>query len=392
MPRSRPRRVRHVAVLIESSREYGRGVIQGVARYSREQGNWVLYFEPRGLEAPPPWLHDWHGDGIITRLPQGDMARAVAAKGLPVVELLSTSRESGLPMVGDDNDQIARLALEHFWERGFRHFAYCDVTPAVNRFMALRGEVFRRQAEAAGSSCAVFSVQSTHWAVADWEREEEEIVAWLPALPKPVGILACYDERGFQVLNACRRAGLRVPEEVAVLGISNDAALCEMSIPPLSSVDLDARRIGYVAAACLNRMMRGGRAPRAPISLAPRGVVARRSTDVLATGDADLAEVLAFIRAHACEGIGVRDVLGHVAISQRVLERKFRSLLGRTPKAELLRVQIARARDLLADSELPLKEVARRCGFRGEKYFSDAFHRLCGIRPGGYRQQRRVPI
>jgi LacI family transcriptional regulator len=379
-----------VAVLIESSRAYGRGVIEGVARYSRSHGNWVLYFEPRGLEAPPPWFQDWHGDGIIARLPQHDMARAVAAKGLPVVELLSTSCESGAPMVGDDNDLIARLALEHFWERGFRHFAYCGPTPAINQFLALRGEAFQRQAEAAGSSCALFSLHSTYWAVADWEREEEEIAAWLPGLPKPVGILACYDERGYQVLNACRRAGVRVPEEVAVLGVSNDTVLCEMSNPPLSSIDLDSRRVGYLAAACLNRMMRGGRAPRTPIRLAPRGVVARRSTDVLATGDSDLAEVLAFIRAHACEGIGVRDVLRNVAVSQRVLERKFRSFLGRTPKAELLRVQMARARDLLADSELPLKEVAWRCGFRGEKYFSDAFHRQCGIRPGGYRRKRRL--
>jgi len=388
MPPSRVRRVRHVAVLIESSRAYGRGLIEGVARYSREQGNWVLYFEPRGLEAPPPWLRDWKGDGIIARLPLRSMARAVAAKGLPVVELFSTAEKSGLPLVGGDNAAIARLALQHFWERGFRHFAYCGPTPAT-KYITLRGEAFVRQAQAAGCAGAVFSVPSAHWAVADWEREEEQIAGWLQTLPRPVGVLACYDERGYQVLNACRRAGLRVPEEVAVLGVGNDPVLCEMCFPPLSSIDLDAPRIGYVAAAYLDRMMRGRRAPRTPISITPRGLIGRRSTDVLATDDPDLAEALAFIRAHACEGIGVSDVLRRFAISQRVLERKFRSFLGRTPKAELLRVQVARARVLLAESDLPLKEIARRCGFGSEKYFSDAFHRQGGIRPAAYRRQLR---
>lgn len=376
-------------MLIESSRAYGRGLIEGVMRYSREQGDWSLSFEPRGLEAPPPWLFTWRGDGILARLPRVEMARAVAAKGLPVVDLYSSARPSGLPMVGGDNPLIAQLALDHFWERGLRHFAYCGLPAEENRYIAQRGQDFTRLAQAAGGSCALFDAETSALAVPDWEREQERIADWLRTLPKPVGVLACFDERGFQVINACRQAGLRVPEEIAVLAVGNDALLCEMATPAMSSVDLDAQGTGYEAAALLNRLMHGARPPRRPICIAPRGVVARRSTDVLTVEDADVAAALRFIRERAAEGLRVEDVLRHVAVSSSVLERKFRRFLGRTPKAELLRVQMARARELLAETDLPLKEVSQRCGFTGEKYFSDAFCRVTGVRPGVYRRQRR---
>ena len=382
-------RLRHVAVLIESSRAYGRGLIEGVMRYSREQGDWTISFEPRGLEAPPPWLVKWRGDGILARLPKPEMARSVAAKGLPVVDLYSSARPSGLPMVGGDNPLIARLALDHFWERGLRQFAYCGLPAGENRYIAQRGDDFCRLAEAAGGSCALFAAQTSALAVADWDREQERIAAWLRRLPKPVGVLACFDERGFQVVNACRQAGLRVPEEVAVLAVGNDALLCEMATPAMSSIDLDAQWTGYEAAALLDRLMQGARPPRHPICIAPRGVVARRSTDVLAVEDADVAAALRFIRDRAADGLRVEDVLRHVAVSSSVLERKFRHFLGRTPKAELLRVQMARAKELLAETDLPLKELAQRCGFGSEKYFSDAFCRVNGIRPGVYRRQHR---
>lgn len=383
------RRARHVAVLIESSRAYGRGLIEGVGRYSREHGDWRIYFEPRGFEAAPPWLDGWKGDGILTRLPDGAVAQAVQAKGVPIVHLHSTPVVGQPPMVGGDNESIARLAFTHLWEKGLRQFGFCGLAPESNRYIHQRGELFRGLAEAAGSVCAVFPARTSGLRVSDWEGEQEQIAGWLKELPKPVGVLACYDERGFQVLGACRHAGLRVPEEAAVLSVGNDALLCDMCLPPLSSIDLDAPRIGYQAAALLDRMMRGAKPPRRPICIAPRRLVTRRSTDVLAVADPEVVAALRFLREHACDGIRVDDVLEHVSVSQRVLERKFRRLLGRTPKAELLRVQIARAKELLDESDLPLKGIADRCGFGSERYFSDAFCRTTGSRPGAFRRQCR---
>jgi LacI family transcriptional regulator len=388
MAKPRSRRTRHVAILIEWSRAFGRGLIEGVARYTREHEHWSLDFEPRGFEAPPPWLEDWKGDGILARLPSRKLASAVLAKGVPLVDLFGTCTDSGFPHIAGDNVQVAKLAFDHLWEQGFRQFAYCGLQPGQNRYIDERGECFRKLAESAGCPFASFSSLVVGVTVPDWDLEHQRKAVWLKELPKPVGILSCYDEPGCHLLNACRRAGLQVPEEVAVVSVGNDAVLCEMTNPPMSSIEHDAPLMGYKAAALLDRLMEGAKPPRRPVRVPPRGLVARRSTDMLVTDDADLAAALTFIRNHAFDRISVNDIVRHVAVSQSVLERKFRTFLGRTPKAELLRAQMARAKELLSDSELPVKEIAARCGFSSEKYFSDAFHRQCGIRPAAFRRQR----
>lgn len=389
MPKSRSRRTFRVAILVEWSRAYGRGVIDGIARFAREHEHWSLDFEPRGFEAPPPWLADWQGDGILARLPSRSLAEAVVAKQVPLVDLFGTCGDSGLPDVAGDSAQVARLAFDHLWEQGFRQFAYCGLQPGLNLYIDERGELFRELAEAAGCPFHEFASMVVGVTVPDWELEQQRQAAWLKGLPKPIGVLACYDEPGCHLLSACRQAGLRVPEEVAVVSVGNDAVLCEMTRPTLSSIEHDAPLIGYKAAVWLERLMQGKAPPRRPVRLAPRGLVARRSTEMLVADDADLARALSFIRLHALDGVSVSDVARHAAVSQSVLERKFRTFLGRTPKAELLRLQMARARQLLGESELSLKEIAGRCGFSGEKYFSDAFTRQCGIRPAAYRRARR---
>lgn len=391
MPKPPKSRLKHVAVLIESSRAYGRGLIEGVVRYSREQKTWRIDFEPRGLEAPPPWLDRWTGDGILARLPNQLCAQAVSAKGLPVVELYSTSKDTQLPMIAGDNAQIARLAFEHFWERGLRQFAYCGLHPEHHHYIAQRGEAFAQLAHSAGCPCAVFPARRTSVAMSDWDLEQDDIAAWLKELSKPVGVLACFDERGFQVLNSCRDTGLQVPEQVAVVAVGDDTLLCEMSTPPLSSIDLDAPRIGYEAAALLDRMMRGAAAPQCPLWIPPRGMVARGSSDILAVEDADVATALRLIRDRACDGLQVADVLQNVATSRSLLERKFKQYVGRTPKAHILRIQMDRARQLLLETNLSLREVARQTGFTSEKYFSDAFCRQVGLRPAALRKQRLSP-
>ena len=389
MPKSSPRRTFRVAILVEWSRAYGRGVIDGIARFAREHEHWSLDFEPRGFEAPPPWLDDWQGDGILARLPSRPLAEAVEAKGVPVVDLFGTCSDSGLPDVAGDNALVAQMAFDHLWEQGFRQFAYCGLQPGLNRYIDERGEIFRELTERAGSPFHSFASMVVGVTVPDWELEHQLKAAWLKELPKPIGILACYDEPGCHLLNACRRSGLRVPEEVAIVSTGNDTVLCEMTRPTLSSIDHDAPQIGYKAAAWLDKLMQGAKPPAEPLRVAPRGLVARRSSDMLVSDDPDLAAALAYIRGHAFDGISVGDVVRHAAVSQSVLERKFRTQLGRTPKAELLRLQMARAKQLLGESELPLKEIASRCGFTSEKYFSDAFRRQCGMRPAAYRRERR---
>ncbi|HEY1108871.1 MAG TPA: substrate-binding domain-containing protein, partial [Opitutaceae bacterium] len=211
--------------------------------------------------------------------------------------------------------------------------------------------------------------------------------AWVDALPKPVGIMAAYDIRGQQVLDACRSASLAVPSDVAVIGVDNDALLCDLASPPLTSVIPNAHRAGYEAAALLEKLMAGRKVPATAHLIPPLGVAARQSTDVLAVDDRDVARAVQFIREHACEGINVSDLLRTVPLSRRVLEQRFQKLLGRTPREEILHVRLARVRQLLGETDLPLYLIAERTGFEHVEYLSVVFKRETGQTPSEYRQE-----
>jgi LacI family transcriptional regulator len=380
----------HVAVLIETSRAYGRGLLEGVAEYVRQQGPWSVYFKPQGLgEAPPSWLKGWKGHGILARIDDATTAEAVQATGLPAVDLRGRLPGLGLPRVGVDNRALARLAVQHLRERGFRHFAFCGLPPGEHTHMDQRCDDFCRLVGEGGHSWDVFRPRRGR-GHPSWEQEQEQLADWLRGLVRPVGIMACNDDRGQQLLDACRRAGVAVPDEAAVIGVDNDPILCGLATPPLTSIDVNAQRVGYEAASLLDRLMAGEPAPAGGIFLDLCRVVTRQSTDVLAIEDRELAKAVHFIREHACDGIRVEDVLTEVCLSRSVLERRFKQLLGRTPKAEILAVQIERARQLLTETDLPLGTVARRSGFRNEKYFGDIFYRKTGVRPGAYRRHARM--
>lgn len=380
----------HVAVLVESSHAYGRGIIEGVLRYNTERAAWSIYLEPRGFEAPPRWFATWKGDGIIARFPAA--APDVLAKGVPVVDLYGTLNDTELPHVAGDNHLLGRLVFDHFWERGIRSFAFYAWANRLSRYDEERQTVFCELARSARCPCSVFTSLGTGTSIYDWEKEQERHVAWLQALPKPVGLFLFNDIPAHRVLDLCRNAGVQVPDEVAVVTVGNDPILCSTTIPPASSIEHDADQIGYQAAAMLDKLMQGLPAPRQPVRIAPRSLVVRLSSDVLAVDDADVAAALRCIHDQACAGLRVSNLVERVAVSQSVLERKFLRLIGRTPKAEMLRVQLGRARQLLAGSDLPLRDVARQCGFESEKYFSDAFVRGAGIRPLAYRQRHRPAL
>jgi LacI family transcriptional regulator len=202
-------------------------------------------------------------------------------------------------------------------------------------------------------------------------------------------VFACYDIRGREVLDACRLAEVDVPHQVAVIGVDDDELLCELSDPPLSSVVPDTRRAGWVAAELLAGWMAGRRPRRTAHRIPPLGVTTRRSTDMLAVEDPELAAALRFISEHACQGITVNDVLGQVPLSRRVLESRFQRVLGRSPHHEILRVQLERAKQLLVQRHLTLGAVAHGAGFRNGEYLGTVFKRELGLTPGQYRKLHR---
>jgi len=389
-------------------------MIEGIASYSRLHGPWSMYFEPQGLgAAPPEWLSTWDGDGILARIDDQVMADAVLATGLPAIDLRGRLPDLELPFIGGNNESITWLAFDHLRDRGLVNFAFCGVPAGQMRTLDLRRKHFEQHVEAAGFSCDTYTgeavgtsrqrrkelrqnsesgtpgIPAADFGNRSWEEEQTDLASWVESLPKPVGIMACHDPRGYQLVDACRRASVLVPDQVAIVAVDNDPVLCLMANPPMTSIDTDGIRVGYEAASRLHHMMIGEPDSAAPMLLEPRRLVARRSSDMLAIDDPDITKAVRFIRDHACDGVRVDAVVRHVAMSRSVFERRFKRILGRTPKAELLRIQIDRARQLLMETDLGLAAIAEQAGFSNEKYFSDAFVRQTKQRPTDFRRESR---
>lgn len=377
-----------VALLIETSREYGRGLLRGIAWYLRRHTGWSVHFHPMGLDdPPPPWLKSWQGDGILARINNDRMAQAVLASGLPAIDLRGALRGLGLPHIGPDNRIVIRLALDHFVDRGFRHFAFYGAPPEQFLFLDLRRTLFRDMVAQLGFQCSVFGEHHGLRRRGSWERHQQRIAAWLRKLPTPVGVMCSSDEEALGILDACRRAELAVPDQVSLISVDNDEYICLFAKPTLTSIDVNTEEIGCQAAALLERMMAGANAATDPVLVPPRGVVVRRSTDAWALPDEQVSAAVRYIRDHACEDIHVGHLLEHSGLSRRTLERRFKVLLGRTPNGEILRVRLESARRALARTDLTVAKVAVNSGFHSISYFATAFRRATGLSPVAYRNR-----
>jgi LacI family transcriptional regulator len=384
-PRLQPAR-RVVALLIETSNAFSRELLHGIRDWMRAHGSWAIHLSEQGRgNRPPSWLRSWRGDGIIARIETRRIADAVRACGAPVVSVSASGLAPEFATVISDSAGIARLAAEHLMERGLRRFGYCGDARFV--WSTTHGRHFAAAVQARGFPCHVYPAAARD--SADRGREQRKLAAWLKKLPKPCGVMACYDIRGQQVLDACRALGLRVPDDVAVVGQHNDELLCELCDPPLSSVVPNARRIGYEAAQTLDLLMRGRRIENPMLCIPPKGVIARQSTDLVAVDDPCLARAMRFLRAHAFEPIGVEEIARAAGMSRSLLERRFRPAFGDSPWNYVLRLRVHAARHLLLNTSLSLTEIAERTGFGTAEYFSAAFRKLTGSSPREARDERR---
>jgi LacI family transcriptional regulator len=372
----------HVALIVATSKQYDRGLLRGIGRYTKGHGPWSVYIEERGAyDDTPAWMNTWKGDGIIARIKDRAMADALLATKVPIVEL-RLEVDVGLPTVYCDDTAIGEQAVRHFMERGFRHFAFCGRRGA--RWSDLREDAFRHRLAGLGLDCEIYT-PTPPTRTASWEQDQTDMAQWLDSLIKPVAVLTCNDIRGLQVLDACRRIDLPVPERVAVLGVDNDAVLCELSDPPLSSIDQDLERIGYEAAGLLDRLMSGQAAPGQPVLVAPMGIRGRLSTDVIAFDDPAVAIALRLIRKHACDHIGIDFLADRSGLSRRVLQRRFKAATGRTLQDQVLDNQLERIKQMLTETDLKLDSIARKSGFNYIGYMCSFFKKRTGMTPGEYR-------
>jgi LacI family transcriptional regulator len=375
---------RHVALIVETSNAYARGLLSGIRQYLAEVPGWSIYIgEHSRQDTDLSWLEGWRGDGALARIENKATARQVRKLGVPVVDLSAARLAPEYPCVETDDDTIARLAVEHFYDRGLRSFAYCG--DARFAWSTKRMRSFATHARAIGSEPYVFGLQPTGSAAG----HRRSLVEWLSSLPRPVGVLACYDIAGQEVLEACKTARLKVPDDVAVLGVDNDELICALTSPPMSSIHPDAVGAGRLAASILEAMMNG--APQEPSLhlMPPLRIAARQSSDLLAVSDHLVARAVSFIRESATRNVSVSEVLKSVGISRTALDGRFTSVLGRTIHDEIVRVRMDRVTDLLITTDWTLPRIAERLGFPHSEYMGVAFRKQVGLTPSQFRKANR---
>lgn len=367
-------------------------MLKGVAHYERTHQGWQSFLDDEArAQTDVRWLKNKKWDGVISRHTNEALVQACAELKLPLVDLNDSPPFPGVPKLRPDNVGIGHLGAEHFIERGYHHFAYSGF--ANNGWSQERRDGFVEALKLAGYKCAVHEVDYPGDLTPIWDGKQiAAISTWLKQLSKPAAVMACNDMRALQVLGAAQASGILVPEEVAVLGANNDSIRCELAYPPLSSVATNGFQSGYQAAEWLAQLI--GQAPMDGIErrIEPLGVVTRPSSDILAINDKNVALALSYIRENATQGISVEQVLKQAFASRSQLEKKFRQFLGRSPQAEIRRVQVTKIKQLLLETDFPLKRVAELTGFEHVEYMCVVFKRLTGDSPGSYRKKNQASL
>lgn len=396
---ARQRNRRQVALAYPVSVPWQALFVRGVTAYAEEHGGWSLTTSPPALDGAGEQaislqsLRGWPGDGVIGALTTRDEIRAAERLPKPFVNVASALKTTKFPRVRPGHAGMGRLAAEHLLDRGLRRLAYFGVEGLW--FSKQRGLGFVQRAEQAGVSCDVLEASRNPDASLTWQQRLAPLTRWLQSLRPPVGLLAIQDYRAWMVVDECERLGLRVPHDVAVIGLDDEPTVCEFCTPTLSSVSRNSWRLGFETAALLDRLM-DGESPPTEDTVVPSGDVnARQSTDTIAVEDPHVAMAAVFIHDHAGELIGVDHVVRATSISRRQLEVRFRRVLNCTIHDYICRERIERAKRLLTGPErIKLRQVAAACGFATVERMRLLFKRTTGLTPLEYRSEelaRRSP-
>jgi len=349
----------------------------------------------RVLDAGHEWgnlnqhLERYQPDGVIAHILDHTTLDRVRNLGVPAISLNREVAGQDLPVLSVNNRTVGRMAAEHFLERGMRRMVVYATASWNMEQDRIQGFMERMTGEEIHDLCQIggspFSAYSSRTGVLTWERK-----TWMKELEPPFALFcASGDLVAAQLCDMAASLGLRVPEDVLVLGVDDFKLLCESCIPPLSSIAMPGEELGFQAAACMDRMFRE-EAPHPPNALLPLGVTERRSTESAAVDDPDLSRALRYLYEHAAERISIGNMVRELRLPRRSLQRKFTRILGRTPLEELYRRRVEMARTRLLETSDPIYVIAVECGFRDAESFSRRFREQVGSSPSAYRKTHHL--
>jgi LacI family transcriptional regulator len=369
-----------IGLLLSEKAEYGQGVLRGIADFAKDHPHCrfrVASPDRAGVET----MMTWQPDGLIVMLHDKKLISRLLSLTKPIIYVCQPFNVANPICVQSDDVAVGRLGAEHLLERGALTYGFVGLSEGA--YVQVRADAFRNTIAETGNTCVVFEPLGK----APKARENAALLHWLKKCPKPLAVMTSNDICGRLVLETAKQAGLKIPDDVAVLGVDNEDPLSRLIWPGLSSISLATNAIGRKAAALLHRVLSGAAVTNAAIFVPPLGVVVRGSTRQIALEDPVLAKVIAAIHESVGSPLSVDDLSKLVPVSRISLERRFRRLLDRTPLQEIRRIRIAQARQLLMATDLPLKAIAEHCGYAASSRLIEAFQQETGFTPNRYRSE-----
>lgn len=382
-----PRKLR-VALLVAGWNQYGRGIIEGVWQHA-ENNHWILEMQPSAADGSTQIPEGWKGDGIIATVHSRELASRLAEYRVPVVNV-SGARLRGVefPRVTSDAHAVVEIAVRHLLEKQLPRVAFCG--EPHKPFLDFWTQAYLQVAPRHGLTPLVYAASKRLSAGAGVEAQSKDLARWLSSLPKPIGIIGWDTITCRHVASSCERAGIEIPEHVAIISLSTEDLLGRTVHPPISGVDIPVQRIGYEAANLLGNLMRGEGRKTTELLLEPLGTTTRQSTDIFACDDPKVRQVMRFIKDNAVRGIQVDDVMRAVPIARRTLERRFKTMLGHSLAEEIRRTKIEKVRQLLTDTDMAVPEIADACGFAYAEHMIPLFAKYHHDTPAAFRRNLRA--
>lgn len=381
-----------IILLLDFAEEYSKSLLKGISKYSGEHGPWTFcrmplyYRETIGMGGILQWAKEWGANGIIGQLYNDRDEEEILRSGIPVIAQDFKERFKEIPNITGAYREAGKMGAEYFLKKGYKDFAFYGFNNIV--WSRERAEGFEEKIHAAGQVVHYFEHRKSR-STDLWYYKSNSLSQWLHSLPKPIALMACDDNQGLHITEACRQNKIRIPEEVAVLGVDNDVMLCELSDPPLSSIALDIEKGGYDSAKLLENLIRGNR-DHYDILVKPTQIITRQSTNIYATDDSYIASTLKYIHQNLDKSLNVDEIVKQVPLSRRSLEKRFLNRIGLPIYKYIFHLRMEKFTQKLLETDQTIFEIALDLGFNDSKNISRQFKQVKGCNPNAYRKRYLV--
>jgi LacI family transcriptional regulator len=382
-----------VIFLTDLSEEYAKSLLKGIVRYSKEHPPWVLckmpfsYRVEHEVEGVLKWAKEWKADGIIAQFYNTDRVSIFKENGIAAIAQDFKARFTDIPNITGAHCLTGQMGADYFIRKGFKNFAFYgfkDIVWSSERCEGFQGEISRNNL---GKN--FYGYQNTNFKGL-WYYESAPLIAWLKMLPKPIAMMVCDDNQGQHIAEICKQCGIKIPEEIALLGVDNDEMICTLSDPPLSSINQAVEKGGYETAKLMDIMIQNPDGHYEDVVVYPTHIITRQSTDIFATGDKYISTILKYIHQNVNKKLNIDHIIRMAPLSRRLLENRFKQEIGLPIYSYIINLRMEKFTHKLMETDVPIVEIANEMGFSDYKNIARLFKKMKGCTPSEYRDKKSI--